>query len=261
MQYIIESRSPRGGAATLTASYVLASDFPDWQGGGSFCLLVDGRVIYTRNESAESLAGNDDTNLWEVRIKPETGEPVSESRPLTKWFGEHLDRLSVSRDGKTLVLQKSNWQLHTYLGEVGSPGHLEPLRRMTLEDSDDLPYAWTPDSRAVIFISNRTGAYRLYKQFSDNNVAESIATGPDEIELARLSPDGQSIIYNTKARNGHLPRVMRVGISGGIPNVVMETGVTAQVGCPRTPATRCITLERGRASDFQKLRSNEWQPP
>ncbi len=252
VQYVIESRRPRGDKATPIASYVIASDFPDWRGGGSFCILGGGRVIYTRSVSAESLAGNDDTNLWEIKVKPETGEPDGAARPLTKWFGQHLDNVSVSRDGKTLVLQKSNWQLHTYLGEIDS-GSLQPLRRMTLEDSDDLPYAWTPDSRAVIFISNRTGTYRLYKQIIDRKVAEPITTGPDVVSLARLSPDGQWIIYSTEARSGRPPRVMRIATSGGAPQLIMETRVTAQVQCPSAPATRCITLEEGKDQIFRSF--------
>jgi Tol biopolymer transport system component len=141
--------------------------------------------------SAESLAGDDDTNLWEVKIKPETGDPQGAPHPLTNWVGYHLDHLSVSRDGKTLVLQKSNWQLHTYIGEIGSAGRPQPLRRMTLEDSDDLPYAWTPDSRAVLFTSNRTGPYRLYKQASDGQLADPITTGPGAVNQATMSPDGK----------------------------------------------------------------------
>lgn len=174
VEYVIESRRPRDDAAIPIAQYAIGSDFPNWRGGGSFGVLEDGRVVYARSESAESLAGNDDTNLWEVRTKAETGEPQGGSRQLTKRFGHHLDHVSVSRDGKTLVLQKSSWQLHTYIGEVGSAGRPQPLRRMTLEDSDDLPYAWTPDSRAVIFTSNRTGLYRLYKQLSEEKLAEPI---------------------------------------------------------------------------------------
>lgn len=253
VQYVIESRPPRAAAAIPVASYVIASDFPDWRGGGSFCIPGDGRVIYTRSVSAESLAGNDDTNLWEIKIKPETGEPDGAARPVTKWFGQHLDHVSVSRDGKTLVLQKSNWQLHTYLGEFGSGSSLQPLRRMTLEDSDDLPYAWTPDSRAVIFISNRAGTYRLYKQITDRKLAEPITSGPDVVSLARLSPDRQWIIYSTEARSGRPPRVMRIAISGGAPQVIMETTLTAQVECPTAPATRCITLEEGKDKIFRSF--------
>ncbi len=253
VQYVIESRRPRGTGAIPIASYVIASDFPDWRGGGSFCIFGDGRVIYTRSVSAESLAGNDDTNLWEIKVKPETGEPDGAARPVTKWFGQHLDNVSVSRDGKTLVLQKSNWQLHTYLGEIGSGSGLQPLRRMTLEDSDDLPYAWTPDSRAVIFTSNRAGTYRLYKQIIDKKVAEPITTGPDVVLLAALSPDGQWIIYNTEARSGRPPRVMRIAISGGAPQIIMETRVTAQVHCPTAPGTRCISLEEGKDQIFRSF--------
>ncbi len=250
VEYVIESRRPDHGSATPIVSYAIASDFPDWRGGGSFCALADGRLIYTRNMSAESLAGNDDTNLWEVRVNPETGKPSAAPRQITNWLGHHLDQLSVSRDGKTVVLQKSNWQLHAYIGEFGPAGRLESLGRLTLEESDDLPYSWTPDSRAVIFTSNRTGAYRLYKQVIDKKVAEPITTGPDVIDQAVLSPEGQWIIYTTEAQNGHPPRVMRIASSGGAPQLIMETKLTAQLHCPPAPAARCITLEESQPHVF-----------
>ncbi len=253
VQYAIESRRAEGGTAVPIVSYATASDFPDWRGGGSFCVLADERVIYTRSVSAVSMAGNDDTNLWEIKVKPETGEPQGRSRQLTYWPGRHLDHLSVSRDGKTFVLQKSNWQLHTYIGDVGSGARTQPLRRLTLEDSDDLPYSWTPDSRAVIFTSNRTGAYRLYKQAIDTKEGEEIATGPYVIDQAVLSPDGRWIIYNTEPQNGHPPRLMRIATSGGAPHVITETRLTAQVHCPSAPATRCITLEEREPHVFGSL--------
>jgi len=253
VEYAIESRRPERGGAVPIVSYSIASDFPDWRGGGSFCVLADERVIYTRSMSAVSMAGNDDTNLWEVKVKSGTGETQGGPHQLTYWIGRHLDHLSVSRDGKTLVLQKSNWQLHTYLGDVGPGAGMRPLRRLTLEDSDDLPYSWTRDSRAIIFTSDRAGAYRLYKQAIDEKEGKGITNGGYVTDQAVLSPDGQWIIYNTEPQGGHPPRLMRIATSGGAPHVIIETRLTAQVHCPSAPATRCITLEERQPHVFGSL--------
>ena len=53
---------------------------------------------------------------------------------------------------------------------------------------------WTPDSKTIILVSNRSGQFGIYKQFLDSDMAEPLVTqgyGRDP----RMSPDGKSVVY------------------------------------------------------------------
>ena len=185
-QFIIESRDLRGGVPTVIVS--IPVELPGWKNGKGFCWLPNGRIIYT---SAEPSPESSDTNLWQIGVEPKTGRPLGQPRRLTNWFGFHINGLSHSRDGKKMALQKSSTQSYVDVGEFDSSGRLKAPRRLTLEESIDLPLAWTPDSQAVIFTSDRNGSLCLYKQRLDKGVAEPSTTGPDINAMADVSPDGR----------------------------------------------------------------------
>ena len=91
------------------------------------------------------------------------------------------------------------------------------LRRM---NGTTRHYAWTFDSRAVIFRSDRTGTFALYKQALDQDVPEMIPTGPGNPMFPRVSPDGKWLLY--PLLTGGKFRLMRVPLAGGAPQLVFD---------------------------------------
>ncbi len=71
-------------------------------------------------------------------------------------------------------------QLDVYLAEFFAKGpRLGTPRRLTLDDADDLPFDWTPDDKAVLFISNRTGTsniFNIFRQRIDETSAEMVVS-------------------------------------------------------------------------------------
>ena len=69
-------------------------------------------------------------------------------------------------------------------------------RRLTFDNRDVSGFSWTPDSRSIVFSSNRTGNYRLWEvDISDGDITwvSDIATlDPGHPEIAR---DGKHLIY------------------------------------------------------------------
>ncbi len=234
-EYSIESCDLKGEAVTVIV--------PGLAGQAGLCWLSDGRIIYSIDERA---ANNENTNLWEIRADPTTGQAHGRSHSITNWLGIHTDRFSFSADEKRMVIQKSWGLLHAFIGRLQANGRLETPRRLTLEDSHEVPLAWTADSKAVIFSSDRTGVWKLYGQALDQAQAEPLTTGPDENRFARLSPDGHWALYSSKAKDGQYMRYLRVPLSGGPPELVMQTTPTALISCPVSPATECILTEWSR---------------
>src|SRR5579863_4061190 len=235
----IESVSLKGGPPTR----VLSS--PKLQG---FCWLPDGRIVYSLRQSAMTGA---DSNLWEVRTITQTGEPAGEPRQLTNWPGFSFSGFTVTADGKQMEFLRLTAQYHVYVGELDAKGtHLNNTRRLTFDEHFEWPEGWTPDSRAMVFWSDRDGSWDIFKQTLDKDAAaELLPLGPEPKWYCSFSPDGQWILYmalpEARMPGGSVPvRIMRVPASGGPPELVLTALGTTDIHCTRAPANLCVFDEQ-----------------
>jgi eukaryotic-like serine/threonine-protein kinase len=217
-----------------------------------FSWLLDGRIVYSWEEESANLS---DANLWQIGIDTHTGAPTSKSKRITQWAGSTLWGLSASADGKRLVLRKTTDQGQVYLGELAAGGtRMSPPRRLTNDEAYDSPTAWTPDSKAVLFYSNRNGPQGIFKRGISQDTAEPVVTGPQGAFIfPRLSADGAWILYleipKTAVGLSTPYRLMRIPASGGVPQFVLETRNWLDHWCARAPASLCAISE---ASHDQK---------
>ena len=232
----IESRDLRGGQTTTLLSDPELIDF---------CWAPDGRIIYSRLESPNEIS----SNLWEVRIDPQTGRASGEPRRLTSWAGFSLRNLQMTVDGKRLGFARKHDESDVYVVELEGNGIAsQTLRRLTLDDRMDWPGGWTRNSGAVLFFSDRNGNFNIFKQDIRGGPAEEIAGGAEEKRSPPLSPDGSWILYLSwpKMPGGGFPsmgRLMRVPVSGGPPQLVLET--KGYPGSARAPRERWVPSARG----------------
>jgi hypothetical protein len=155
--------------------------------------------------------------------------------------------LSASADGKQLTVQKTEYQSQVYLGELAAGGmRMNPPKRLTNDEALDFPTAWTPDSKAVLFQSDRNGTWGIFKQGISQDTAEPVVTGPQNASGPRLSADGAWILYAEipKTVGASTPlRLMRVPVGGGVPQLVLETRNNQDYRCARSPAGLCLVAE------------------
>ena len=208
-----------------------------------FWWLPDGRIVYSRGQSA---LGND--NLWLVAVDSQTRTATGRPKRITQWTGSGITSLSAPADGKRLVFLKSTLQMQVFLGELTAGGtHMSPPRRLTNDDALDMATAWTPDSKAVLFISDRNGTLGVFKQGINQESAESVVTATEDVTGAVLSADGAWILYHEIPKQPTTQRrLMRVSVNGGVPQFVMQIEVAREVGgysCARAPASLCVVLE------------------
>jgi serine/threonine protein kinase len=208
------------------------------------CWLPEGRIVYARPDSLYSR----DDNLWQIGMDNHSGTPTGKPKRLTQWAGSYLGGLSASTDGKRLVLLKATSQSQVYLGELAAGGtRMNPPRRLTNDESEDYPTAWTADSKAVLFHSNRNGTFGIFKQGISQETSEPVVTGPQDVVIPRLSADGAWILYVESPRTTANPapplRLMRIPASGGVPQFVMETRNMLDFWCARAPASLCVIFE------------------
>ena len=235
LEVCLESRDLKGGQPALILSDPRLRDF---------CWLRDGRVMYAK---AEPSPNETDSNFWQIRVNTQTGEPAEEPRRLTSWAGFQLPGPRPTADGKRLSFLKQTFHNNVYVGELEANGtHLNTPRRLTLGEYDNTPTAWTPDSQAVLFASNRDGRWGLLKQALDQESAEMLATTVTR-SYPRVSADGSWILYGVFPENvGPTTPVnlMRAPVSGGPPQLVLTARGLTEWRCARSPATLCVLSEQ-----------------
>jgi hypothetical protein len=233
---------------------------------------ADWRLVFGASQAAEPPSGDTKGSLWQVRVKPSTGEAASKPEQLTPWSDFEPTDLTITQDGKRLsFVQRNNWD-DVYLAELGPGGtSMKPPRRFTLDNRGIFTLdSWTPDSQAIVFSSSRNGRAELFRKELNQNIDEVIVHGPENYRWARLSADGSSMLYVewTPAAPGAAPtpdRLMRRPVAGGPPDRVLEEPAGALVlsdlglyvweyKCPLRPGIPCVLGEKkGNELDFYSL--------
>jgi Tol biopolymer transport system component len=250
-QCSIETCDLKGASRTVVLSSPdLFLEDPRW--------LPDQRIVYSRQESR----GSNDRNLWQIGINNHTGMPTGTPKRITQWPGSFISGLAASADGKRLVFQRTAFQEQIYVGELDGGGtRMKAPRRLTNDEANDVPTAWTPDSKAVLFQSDRNGTWGIFKEQIDANEAQAVIIGQQDAARPRISADGEWILYaeTPKGADPSTPvRLMRVRIVGGAPQVVLEMRRDADFNCNRSPAGLCVLAEN--SQDGKQLTLTAFDP-
>ena len=210
----------------------------------------DWRLIYGLDSSVTL----NDSSLQEVRIDPASGRPTSAPNQILSSVGYSIWDVTGTLDGKILSVLKGAKYMNVDVGVLGYYAtRLDDVRRFTSQHSNEFPTAWTADSSAILFSSNRNGSYGIFKQKLQAQTAEKMFGSSDkEAAKAQFTPDQAWILYLTApkgwqdASNGTL-RLMRAPASGGSSDVVMEAATDppeCDFRCPRNPKSFCIWSEQ-----------------
>jgi Tol biopolymer transport system component/DNA-binding winged helix-turn-helix (wHTH) protein len=202
--------------------------------------LKDDRLIFSMDEPPPNRT---DSNLWWVHVDSRALRVTGNPTRITSDAGG-VASVSVSADGKRLALTRRVWQPDVYVADVLDHGaSLGPLKRLTLDERADIPYSWTPDGRSVIFISDRYGAFNIFKQDVNDPTPDLLVGGKEPLSIPRLSPDSSQIIYLVQPQLGAASptvRLMRVPLAGGPSQVILEAAGIMNQQCARAPSTLCL---------------------
>jgi DNA-binding winged helix-turn-helix (wHTH) protein/Tol biopolymer transport system component len=208
----------------------------------ALCWAPDGRLLYALRTDPKD--GRNEIGVWALRVDQGTGKAKGNPEPVSDGLG-WIGGLSVTADGKRLVLWRGNSQPQVFVSEFDKgTGRLTTPRRLTMDENANLPAAWMPDSKSVLFVSDRNGAVELFKQTIDQSIAEVIIEGRNlGNALPRLSADGSQILFADISRpdDASIPiRLMSMPLSGGMPRLVLQDRGIGNFLCARTPSTVCV---------------------
>ena len=232
-EQLVESCDLTGAGKTRILSDNQLDDF-DW--------ISSGRFIYSRRVEASAVTAE---NLWELKVDGETGIPRGMPRRLTDWSGFSVDGLSATADGKHLAFLRETGHASVFLADLENNGNrLFNLRRLTADEYVNQPFAWTADSREVIFTSDRGGTSGVYKQPLDGSAAQVVSASPAlDVDIARLSPDGSWVVFLATPPNAQPSRtpykLYRVGVNGGTAQPLFEGVDLYDIHCTSRVANLC----------------------
>jgi hypothetical protein len=248
-ELVLESRDLKGeDPVVLFASPQIAD----------FIFAQPGRIILNQNELPPNQY---DSNLWEIHFDPESGKPKGGPRRLTDWTGFSFSNPRMTADHQRLVFMRDHAQSDVYIGDLSKGKDFSP-QRLTLNDRLDWPTGWL-NPKTVLFYSDRSGTFDVYKQAVDQHDAESVVAGPDDKWGPQVTPDGKWLLFLQWAKSapGSTPppgKLMRVPVGGGPAETVFEVKghppneagfILATVGgypsfaCPKHGQGSCILAE------------------
>ena len=204
--------------------------------------LSDGRIVVARDEPASSPAGS---NVWSVLVDLRTMRTKGAPTRVTSGPGYAI-QFSITADNRQLVLLRATIEADVYVAPF-APSSPRPLaaRRLTLDDANDFPFDWTSDSKAVLFISDRTGARNIFRQDLDKPTAEMLSVGTESKLVCRLNPEGTQLLYTSGPGDFSAPiRLMRVPLAGGPTQRLLEAPSVNNFQCSRSPAKICVMSQQ-----------------
>ncbi len=109
-------------------------------------------------------------------------------------FSDHLQELALSPDGKKLAF--------TVHGEIFSASAKEggDAIRLTTTAAEEAELAWAPDSRRLVYMSDRDGTNHLFVYDFASGRERQLTSGPARDDMARFSPDGKWIAFQRNSR-------------------------------------------------------------
>jgi len=206
----------------------------------AFTWTSSGRFIYSRNIEFGSAQSD---NLWELKVDGKNGRPQGKGRLLTDWSGFAVYSLSATADGKQLAFLRGTDHSSVFVGDLANKeGRLVNPRRLTLDDNYNIPSAWTPDSRDVIFSSERATNRQMYRQALDPGSAPELLSpaANTNFYLARLSPDGVWILLEGEPLASRKMGLYRVDPRGGAPQRIFEIEGFVVFSCSNQAANLCV---------------------
>jgi Tol biopolymer transport system component len=169
--------------------------------------LNDYSDVTVTNDSVALLAIQTDMQS-QVWVAPD-GD-AGRARQITSGRSEGTGGLTWTADGKVVYISRgSSNDVALWMADGDGA---EP-RQITSDASAKSDPAVSPDGRHIVFSSNRTGSFHLWRINADGSNLQQLTDGDGELTPA-FSADGRWVVYSVR---GNKKTLWKVSIDGGAP--------------------------------------------
>lgn len=131
---------------------------------------------------------------------------------------------SLSPNGETVVFT-ARYDLWTVPVKKGKGPNKDDATRLTTWEGSDEQALWTPDGKAIFYVSDREGAERLYRMDIATKESKAITTVDADVSSLQITPDKKSLSFWQTGKQGGL---YVVPVEGGAAKRILErTGNSA----------------------------------
>jgi DNA-binding winged helix-turn-helix (wHTH) protein/Tol biopolymer transport system component len=228
----------------------------------------DNRILFSR---AEEPPNQGESNVWSLKV---------DTRPGWRWGApvrltggpDWKPVINMSADGKRAVFVRTNIAPTVFVADVDArTREIGKLQRLTMDERQNRPYEWTPDGKSVLYVSDREGTFRIFRQRIGAATPELITGIQGSPIILRLNPERTEILYlaeaaretaeapngssssqnsgaghsdtNTQPEGAFHSRnlgLMRVALDGGVSQLVVEDSGINNFQCARLPSRECL---------------------
>ncbi|HZH30668.1 MAG TPA: S41 family peptidase [Pyrinomonadaceae bacterium] len=162
-------------------------------------ISTDGRVIVFERDFRIWKLDTSNREAREVAItrRGAPAEPIVEHLRLT----DRIDEFALAPDGRKVAF--------VVRGEVFAASSAEggDAQRITVSPADESQVAWSPDSRRLVYVSDRDGTPHLFSYDFGSNTETQLTHAASPDATPRFSPDGKLLAYE---RGGRELRVLNI---------------------------------------------------
>ena len=238
----IEVRPSIGGSAKTLVDEGSLPESDIFIPNNGLAWTPDGRLLFLLRRGRREGLVRSEFSLWQVRVNP-TSETADRPTQLTQWSEFSFSDLSVSRDGRRLLVVKTKWSGDLYLAKLDLNNFaIKAPRRLTLDSRGSGLCAWTPDDQKILFHSDRNGKSEILQQGVGENVGQRVVEDSADLSCAGLSPDGKWLLYwrseeiGGSGASSQSKSLMRRPIRGGPSEKVLTSTTADHVSCSSNPA-------------------------
>ena len=212
-----------------------------------------GEFFFLRQDTARRDEGY---NIWRLPLNPRTGRLASDPIQVSNFTSAAFSSLSGTADGKQMMMIRSDYATHTYVADWRSTPtpSLLSVKRLTIEQSNTYPHAWSADSQSVIFESDQTGNLELFEQNINRREPQRLTYSKRENYMAQLAPDGKWILFMSGVRSrqrGYTDvKLMRIPTSGGPILQVPVAGPWDEFRCGRAGSSQNCVLRTTSGGEY-----------
>jgi DNA-binding winged helix-turn-helix (wHTH) protein/Tol biopolymer transport system component len=205
-------------------------------------LLPDGRLFFPQNDYVQE---HPLAHLSMIKTDLNSGRFLSDPQIIQEVNGDRAFSLSASDDGREVGMAVERRTPEVFIGELQRVGPaLVNTRRLTHDASDAYPHGWTADGGAVIYESNDSGKYAIYRRNLDAPAPEMLARLADDSVLPEVTPDGKWVLFaQFPPPRVHANAIFRVSVNGGKPEQVPTAGAFDEFDCPASNRGTCVLRE------------------